>query len=611
MKKWLALVLCLCLAAACVPALGEGENVYRSLYSSEVSTLNYLTASTQWDQTVGANVIDTLVEYDAYGNVVPSLAESWETSEDGCTWTFHLRAGQKWYDYQGNAVADVTAQDFVDGLEWVLNPANDSSVEYAVETAKIVNASAYYEKEITDFAEVGVKAVDELTLTYTTEAPVPYFLSCLTYGCFMPAYGPFLSEQGADFGTSNDKMLYNGAYIMSEFQPQVKHTYVKNVNNWDAEHIYIDRIERSYNSDSAIIAPEMVLRGEIDSASLSNDILDDWLETHGDIVTRGRPSLDYSYFYCFNFDPQFDAEYEPENWLIAVNNSNFRHSIMSAFDRIYAMYALEPTEPEETLQNTITPAGFATAAGDFAAEAAFSGTEENFYNEEKALEYKAKAVEELTAAGATFPVKVVLGYRSDMSDWENECALVKQQLEGVLGSDYIDVVLYAGPAENFLREVRRSGKYGLMRCNWGADYADPETWTDPFAENVDSETGLHNGNSYNKMDKMLDTDFEETKAILTEYYAKVAEGKASVTDFADRYAKFAEAEAMLINNALVIPYKISSNEYNVTKLNIFEGGYAGFGITNIRYKGQKVLDDFFSAEQYEAAYADWMEKMGY
>ena len=622
MKKILASLLCLCMLLAAAPVLAEeGEAVYRSLYGSEVSTLNYLTASTQWDQTVGANVIDTLVEYNNVGEIIPGLAESWEVSEDQLTWTFHLRAGQKWYDYQGNEVADVTAQDFVDALKYVLTASNESGVEYAVETANIVNAKAYYAStsapaegeeapEPVDFATVGVKAVDALTLQYTLEAPVPYFLSCLTYGCFMPAYGPQLEELGAEFGTSNDKMYYNGAFIMTGFEPQVQHTYVKNANNWDAEHVYIDRIERYYNSESGTLSPEMALRGEVDTASISNDILEDWENEHGDILTRERADVAYSYFYCFNFDPQYEAEYDPANWLIAVNNSNFRHAIMSGFDRIFAMYALEPVDPEASMENTVTPPTFASVNGvDFSALPEFDGIEANFYNTEKALAYKAAAVEELTAAGVTFPVQVVLTYKSGDTDWESECQLVKQQLEEVLGADFISVQLYAGPSESFLSATRRAGKYSIMRCNWGADYADPETWTDPFAEKF-GDDGKHAGNSYNKMDMMLDGDFEETKAFLTEYYAAVADAKASVSDTADRYAKFAKAEAMLINNAIVIPYKISSADYQITKLNVFEGEYAPFGMSNIRFKYQHLNDDFVTSEDYEAAYEAWKEAMG-
>ena len=610
MRRLIAIMLCMAMLLAATPVMA-GEGVYTALYGSEVSTLNYLIASTTWDQTVGANVIDTLVEYDSFGNVIPGLAEKWEVSPDQLTWTFHLRQNQKWYDHNMAAVAEVTAQDFVDALKYVLTPEYESGVEYAVETAHIKNAGAYYAGEVTDFAEVGVKAVDKYTLQYTLDRETPYFLSCLTYGCFMPAYGPQLEELGAEFGTACDKMYYNGAFILTAFEPQVGHTYVKNTNNWDAANVHLNGIERIYNSESATLAPMMALRGEVDSADLSNDIVEEWMSTNPDIVIRDRAIPDYSYFYCFNFDPQYGEEYNPANWLIAVNNANFRHSIMSAFDRTYAMLALEPDDPASILQNTVTPTSFCAVDGaDFTAQPAFDGIEDNFFNPEKALEYKAKAVEELTAAGATFPIQIVLTYKSGDTDWENEMILFKQQVEGVLGTDYIVCELYAGPSESFLTATRRAGMYSIMRCNWGADYADPETWTDPFAIKTDSETGAIVGNTYNKFDLMLDSDFTETKEILTAYYAAVEEAKAVTGDMSDRYAKFATAEAMLVNNAMLIPYMISGASYQVTKLNIFEGEFAPFGMSNLRFKYQKLYDEFITAEQYTEFYDAWMAGMG-
>ena len=601
MKKVVAIVLCLTMLLGCLPAaMADGEKIYTALYGSAVSTLNYLTTSTTWDQTVGANVVDSLVEYDATGKVIPGLAETWEVSDDGLTWTFHLRKGVKWYDYQCKPVAEVTANDFVSAAKYVLTPDYASAVVGNLD--KIKNASAYYAGEIADFAEVGVKAVDDYTLQYTLETEVPYFESCLTYTCFLPAYGPQLEELGADFATDNTKMYYCGAFILAEYEPQVKHVYVKNVNNWDADNVHIDVINRVYNAEAGTVSPEMALRGEVDYASIDNTILEDWKAAHGDILTRDRVVPDYSYFYCFNFDPNFDAAYEPENWLIAVNNSNFRHSIMKAFDRVWAMYALEPEDPDSLVQNTITPTTFCSVNGvDFTALAPFEGIENDFFiwDEEgtslaAALEYKAAAVEELTAAGCKFPVIVPLTYKPSDTDWEAEAKLMEQQLEEALGTDYIDIQLLPGTGESFLAN-RRSGNYAMMRCNWGADYADPETWTDPFSAD----------NNYNFMDKMLDSDFAETKAILEQYYAAVEEAKAETVDLTKRYELFAAAERYMIDNALVIPYNLDAASYQVTKLNIFEGEFAPFGISSLRFKYQVLYDDFVTAEQYEAAFSAW------
>ena len=100
----------------------------------------------------------------------------------------------KWVDHEGNEVAEVTAKDFVDGLHYVLDAKNESSTAWIATVVK--NGNAFYEGEITDFSQVGVKALDEYTLEYTLEGPTPYFLSMLNYVCFFPVYGEFLAEKG-------------------------------------------------------------------------------------------------------------------------------------------------------------------------------------------------------------------------------------------------------------------------------------------------------------------------------------------------------------------------------------------------------------------------------
>ena len=100
MKKVISLLLSVMLVLSMAPAMAE-ESVYTTLYSGEVTSLNYLTTSTTNEFALAANVIDTLVEYDKYGQVQPSLAETWEVDDTGLVWTFHLRDDAKWVDSKG------------------------------------------------------------------------------------------------------------------------------------------------------------------------------------------------------------------------------------------------------------------------------------------------------------------------------------------------------------------------------------------------------------------------------------------------------------------------------------------------------------------------------
>lgn len=608
-KKIISLLLCLTFVTTAFAACGKkkgasDEVVYRRLYSGEVTTMNYLVTGSENEFEVGANVIDTLVEYDNLGQIKPSLAESWDMSPDGLTYTFKIREGQKWYDYKGKEVADVTANDFVNSMKFVLTPEYESSTAQLL-FGVIKNAEEYFNSQVKDntetnidFSEVGVKALDTYTLEYTLAQPVPYFLSSLTYVCFMPAYGPLLEELGAGFGTDNTKMYYNGAYILSEFAPQETRTYVKNQNNWDAEHVYIDKIVERYNAEANTLTPQMAQTGEVDYATIGSDIVDDWLAdpVRSQMLSKSRIKVDYSYFYSFNFDPKFDKEYEPDNWRIAVNNENFRQSLKAGIDRVRAFSVSEPETPEILLSNTITPETFVTNKGkDYTS---YNGLEAiskgKSFDEAAALSYKEAAVSELTAAGVTFPVKILMPYNPSTGDWANECVVVKQQLENLLGKDYINVIVEAGPSTNFLSEVRRSGKYAFMKTNWGADYADPQTFTEPFAAE----------NSYSFMDKAMENG-EGVADTVAEYYALVDAAKDNTLDLEARFEAFAKAEAYLIEHALVVPYGLNGSYYQVTKKDIYEGQYAPFGVSILRHKGQHLLDKPVTMEEFQASKEQW------
>jgi oligopeptide transport system substrate-binding protein len=135
------------------------------------------------------------------------------------------------------------------------------------------------------------------------------------FGCYWPAPAAMLENWGASFGTDNTTMWFNGAYILSTFQAQQSRIYTKNENNWDAENIHITAIEQTYNADSSAVAPQLYLAGEIDGVSVDADLLTAWQADPelSQQVAPTRVTSDYSYFYGFNFEPRFDAQYEPEN----------------------------------------------------------------------------------------------------------------------------------------------------------------------------------------------------------------------------------------------------------------------------------------------------------
>lgn len=643
MKRLLALLLALVMAVS-LAACGNGDTqssdggntdgvstdpvVYRTLYSGEVDTMNYLTTTTTNNLEIPANVVDTLIEYDCYGVVQPSLAESWEHNDDYTEWTFHIRQGVKWVDKDGNEVAEVTAQDWVDAAHYILDANNDSGSEYNFEVARVTNAAAYYEytayllqlETATDGTDengnavkldengdvieevpavsaedIGVKATDTYTLVYTLDAPCSYFLSMLCWAAFMPVNGDFLAECGDSFGTSAETLLYCGPFILSTFEPQVQRVLTKNPTYWDVDNVFIDTIQMTYNAESSTLGTTMYLSGEVDYASISANLLDSLLASYSDQIHPSRPDVSYSYWYLFNFDANFDEEYEPDNWTIAVNNENFRLSIVHALDRVNALQVYDAADPEGLLSKTITPLSFASASKDYAYYGGLDKyTSGDTFDSDLALQYKEQAMAELEAEGCSFPVIVYMRYNPTVANWAEECQLVEQQLENLLGSDYIDVVIEAGPDTNFLSAVRRTGDYGLMKCNWGADYSDASAFiVDPFGED----------SSYSFIYKSTDP---ETQAYYQQYLDLVNEAMAITDDDEARYETFAQAECVLLDHGFAIPIHTNTREYAFSKLNVFEGQYAAFGFASLRYKGQHMLEKSMGMDEYEEAYQTWL-----
>ena len=623
---------------------------YTILYSSQPATLNYLTTATDLEMVVGANCVDTLVEYDNKGVMREGLATSWDWDADTLTWTFHLRE-ENWVDNNGEVVAPVTAQDFVDALKYVLTPDYASS-NVGLVTAYIAGSSDYYDYHVylnnanggivdddgttytvdgsgnvtvaapdadpvtyapVDFEEVGVKAVDDHTLTYTLTYDFPGFLSLLCYLPYEPAYGPLLDEMGDQYATSAETMYSCGAFYLAEYESLETWIMKKNPENYDADNVFIETISRIYNAEAAVNGPEMIKRGEIDEATIGSDILDSWLsdDTTKSMVSMDRPNTNYTYFYMFNFMPfahEFsnwsvegvDAEYEPENWAKAINNTNFRKSFLYGINNAVTLAVSAPEGYDGYKLNTVTPPNFcATTSGVDYTQCGDLADISEFFNEAKAKEFRDAAMQELSAQGVTFPIKVQLPYNPSSTDWDKQCQVFKQQLESVLndGFDFIDIIITAGPSDSFLSSVRRNGKFAFLLCNWGADYSDPQTETDPFYQAEGAR-----GSRYAFLRTGVEDGFitGDTADAVMNYMKAIEEAVEITDDINARYDAFANAEASLINNALVVPMGMSIPAYIATRLNYWEGQYASTGFSNKRLKGIHVLDHYISMSEYEA-----------
>lgn len=264
------------------------KDTYNMGYASDPKTWDALATSRSADSEAIVNTYDGLVEYDNENEIKPALAESWEVSEDGKTYTFHIRQGAKWVDAQGREVADVKADDFVAGMQHMLDAGG--GLEYLVENI-IVNALEYNTGDVTDFAEVGVKATDDNTVVYTLCQPTSYFITMLGYNVFVPMSRTYFESKGGVFGkddykaavdagtmkygqTVND-IAYCGPYTVTNYTAENTIVFEANPTYWNKDNITIKTLTWKFNDGKdPTKAYEDTKAGTLDGCGLSSASLE-------------------------------------------------------------------------------------------------------------------------------------------------------------------------------------------------------------------------------------------------------------------------------------------------------------------------------------------------
>ncbi len=433
-----------------------------NLYTSDPTTWDILATSQAVDNEAIVNTYDGLMEYDMENVQQPALAESYEVSDDGLTYTFHIREGVEWVDSQGRKVADVKADDWVAGMQHMMDAMG--GLEFLIDGV-IKNATGYINNEITDFNEVGVKAIDDHTLEYTLEAPCPYFMTMLGYSIFAPMSRDYYTSQGGKFGADFDKsaadytygqtpdnIAYCGPYLVTNFTSKNIIVFSANESYWNKDNINIKTITWPYEDGSdALKLYNDTKAGTVDGTGLTSAQVeaakaDGLLEEYGFISdTDGSTFPNYYNLYRTAYANANDetkvvsqlTDEEKDRANAAIGLKDFRLAVTFATDKA-SMNAQVTGEELKTyrLRNSYTPATFVTLekettidingtattfpAGTYYGEVmqaqldadgfpakvydetlASGDGYDGWYNPEKAKEYLAKAKEQLAAKGIT------------------------------------------------------------------------------------------------------------------------------------------------------------------------------------------------------------------
>lgn len=202
------------------------------------------------------NCFEGLSTYDSDGNVVPGVAESWDISEDGTVYTFHLREGLKWSDG-----SDFTANDFVYAYKRVLDPATGAQYVNML-TDYVAGAAELYAGEGSE-EDLGIKALDDQTLEITLMQPTSWFIDMLTMWVWDPVQEATITTNGDQWTNSPDTYVCNGPFVISDMSMGEYVVLSKNENYWDAENVTLDKVTLRYVLDTAT-ALSAYESGEVD-----------------------------------------------------------------------------------------------------------------------------------------------------------------------------------------------------------------------------------------------------------------------------------------------------------------------------------------------------------
>ena len=625
MKKTLSIILALSMMLSMVAVASATEITdYRTYQTAanEMETFNIHYSQGAVDLNVLTNCIDGLLTNDNKGSLIANAAKEWTSPDGGLTWIFTLNEGMMWVDYQGNVKAEVVAEDWLWGLEWVLNFAKNGARNITMPGEMIVGANDYYEytKKVAEeqgeeaakalglekFMEmVGISCPDKYTIVYNCTSPLSYFPTVATYNCLYPLSGAMLQEIGVDgyMAATYDTIWYSGPYTITSYLHGSEKIFTANPNYWNKANVKTFNTVTVKMVDSAEVAFQLFQTGELDYVALSQSNLSSIYnapdnEWH-DYLVEARPTK-YSYQIHLVYDKKL-ADGSPDvNWNTAVANEAFRKSLYYGLDATDYLARTNAINPLSCQNYCYTANGVATTSDgtDYTQLVRnelglqYDYTTYSRVNPELAAQYKAQAIEELTAKGVTFPIVIDYYIAGGNQNAKDTADVLAQIISDCLGDDYVqlNICTYVSSLSN---EVRKPQLASMYINGWGADFGDPINF---LGQETYGEDGAYYSTSYSMCNNNTDPDLI---ACYTEFTRLTNEAKA-ITDVLDaRYAAFAKAEAYMIEKALVIPWNYDVS-WQLTGINDYSKIYTAYGIQAERYVNWETQFELYTTDDYAA-----------
>ncbi|MBT2288077.1 peptide ABC transporter substrate-binding protein [Paenibacillus albidus] len=440
------------------------------------------------------------------GKAEEGMAESWDISADGLVYTFHLRDA-KWSN--GDAV---TAKDFAFAWQRVLDPKAEQAAPYAYQLFYLKNAEAYNDGKVTDFSQVGVKAVDDKTLEVTLNNPTPYFLGLLSFYTYYPVHSSV--KDNAKWATAVDTQITNGPFTLTEWTTGQSLKVTKNPSYYAADQIKAENINFS-----------IVNSGATELLSYKNGELDRAGGPIGEIPTEQLPIVEKElpnefarkgiasvYYYQFNVTEK------------PFTNVKIRKALAMAIQR-------QPIIDNITLGGQLPAFGYVPPGIQSNEQEYRAQVDDKQYFTENVDEAKKLLAEGLKEEGLD---KLSFSLTYNTSEGHQKIAVaVADMWKKALG---VDVKLANKEWGVFLAD-KTAMNYQVARAAWSADYNDPMTYLDMWV------TG--GGNN--------DTGYSNPE------YDKLIEEAKKSSDNKVRQEKFAAAEKLMMDDMIVIPIYYYTN----------------------------------------------------
>ena len=487
--------------------------------------------STVVDDAMSFNAItaitDGLTTVDVKGNTIPGIAKSWDVSNNGLTYTFHLRDA-KWANGD-----DVTAQDFVYSWHRIIKNAGNYAYMLGSEGASIKNADSLINLGTTATDEqlntLGIKATDDKTVVVDLEKNVPYFVGLMSFPCYFPQNQKFVEKCGKNYATKPEYILGNGAYKMTKWIKGNKATFTKNDKYYDAKSVKTKNLEMYLVQDPKTAAQNFD-NGKVDYATINSTLVDKY---------KGKDT-----FTTFNEGYLFYLQLNFKNNTIA--NKNVREALAYAINR-------------KDLCENVLKDGSKGATGFIPSQLSTSPAGKDFrddadkyvsYDQKKAQEYLDAAKKEL----GTDTITIDLLYGTDESPMDTMAEYLQGSFSKLKG---LKVNMVATVKKDRIYNREANGNFQVVCTRWGPDYADPTTYLNLFLTGNQNNYGKYSNAKVDSLMKQVQSESDLNKRwdLMTQVEKTALDDLAYIPVF-EKGAAALKAKNVkgLVHSAVGVPY---------------------------------------------------------